>query len=484
MSAWEAVVGLEVHAQLRTRTKLFCACPNEFGAPPNTHVCPVCLGLPGALPAPNEAAIDLALRAALALGGEVRERSVFARKSYFYPDLAKGYQISQFALPIIEGGAVPMALEGEARSAALTRIHLEEDAAKNLHVQGETVVDFNRAGTPLIEIVGEPVLRSGAEAEAYLRALREVLVFIGVNDGNLEEGSFRCDANVSIRPKGEERLGTRVELKNINSFRFVRKAIDHEVARQAALRESGGEVVQETRTWDERQERTVAMRGKEEAHDYRYFPDPDLPPLVVDAARLARAEETLPELPAAMRARWVETLGLTAQDAGVLAAHPAIAAYFEAVVTGLGEAAGLKPAKAGKKAANFVMAEVLRETATEGVEARFPAAAPEVAALLALVEDGTINGKIAKEVFAKMVATGEPPKTIVEREGLAQVTDTAAIEAVVREVLAANPKQVEQYRGGKTAVLGFFVGQVMKATRGQANPKAVNEILRALLAEG
>ena len=466
---WEAVIGLEVHAQLATRTKLFCGCSTEFGAPPNTHVCPVCLGLPGALPVPNAKAIELALLAARALGGAIRKRSVFARKSYFYPDLAKGYQISQFDLPVIVGGEVPL----DEGVGALTRIHLEEDAAKNLHdASGLTRVDFNRAGVPLIEIVGEPALHSGEQAEAYLRSLREILLFIGVNDGNLEEGSFRCDANVSIRKPGDS-LGTRVELKNINSFKFVRKAIEFEIARQTAVLEEGGAVVQETRTWNEDAGRTIAMRGKEEAHDYRYFPDPDLPPLDVDEALRARVEAVALRLPRQVRAEWV-ALGLSEEDAHVLSQHPRFVAFFDALLAGLG-------AEHAKAAANFVRAEVLKHATTEGMSATLPVEPDALVQLLRLVHDETINGKIAKRVFATMLETGRAAQQIVDDEGLAQVTDTGAIEAAVKKVIEDNAEQVAQYRAGKTAVLGYFVGQVMKATRGQANPKLVQELLRELL---
>jgi aspartyl-tRNA(Asn)/glutamyl-tRNA(Gln) amidotransferase subunit B len=484
MTAYEPVIGLEVHAQMRSRTKLFCGCPTDYGAPPNEHTCPVCLALPGALPVPNRAAIELAVQAGIALQCEIASYSVFARKNYFYPDLPKGYQISQFEQPLNVNGHLDIEVDGQTRRIGITRIHVEEDAAKNIHGAGSaavTVVDFNRAGTPLIEIVSEPDLRSADEAETYLRKLRDILMFIGVNDGNLEEGSFRCDANVSIRPVGQTELGTRTELKNINSFRFVKKAIEHEIARQEGVLQSGGVVVQETRTWSEAQERTISMRGKEEAHDYRYFPDPDLPPVVIDDTRIEELRAAMPELPTPKRARWQSELGVTEYDAGVLSGHPRIASYFEQAAIAFAEHSKIGLAEAGKKVANFVQAEVLRHVTTDGLEASFPVAASSIAELLSSVEDGTINGKIAKSVFSTMVETGRAPKAIIEEQGLAQVTDTAAIEAEVRRVIEANPSQVAQYKSGKTSLMGYFVGQVMKATKGAANPKVVNDTLRRLL---
>jgi aspartyl-tRNA(Asn)/glutamyl-tRNA(Gln) amidotransferase subunit B len=484
---FEPVIGLEVHAQLLTRTKLFCGCSTEWGAPPNTQVCAVCLGLPGALPVPNRQAIELAMRAALALGCTVRPLSRFARKNYFYPDLPKGYQISQFELPLSEHGALAIETAAGIKTVGIIRIHVEEDAAKNLHGVGagtDTLVDFNRAGVPLIEIVGAPDLRSAEDAEAYLKALRDVLMFAGVNDGNLEEGSFRCDANVSIRPRGEETFGTRVELKNINSFRFVRRAIAYEIARQQALVSSGGAVVQETRTWSETQGRTLPLRSKEDAHDYRYFADPDLPPLQIEPAWIERVRASLPEPILARRERWQRELGLTAYDARVLGGHPAIAAFFEATVAA---ACAAMPGKArselGKKVANFVTTEVLRVTETSGLTAKVPVPPEQVAELLALVEEGTINGKIAKEVFAEMVKTGRAATAIVHAGGLAQVTDAGAIEAVIRQVVAENPKELEKYQAGKTNVRDFFMGRVMKATRGKANPALVSTLLDRILKE-
>lgn len=484
--AYETVIGLEVHCQLLTQSKLFCGCSTRFGAEPNSHVCPVCLGLPGALPVPNAAAIQLAMRAALALECTVREHSVFARKNYFYPDMSKNYQISQYELPLNEDGRLRIEVEGAVRDIGIERIHLEEDAAKNLHGVGSgtaTLVDFNRGGTALIEIVSRPELRSAAEAEAYLRRLREILMACGVNDGNLEEGSFRCDANVSIRPMGQEKLGTRTELKNINSFRFVRKAIEYEAARQRAVVSSGGVVVQETRTWHETQEKTITMRAKEEAMDYRYFPDPDLPPLRVSQADIEAVRETLPELPADKRARYRTELGLTDADAALMTSHPRISEYFERGAAQLRDQAGLAIDKAGKRVANFIQSEVMRYVTTDGLAATFPVQADDVAELLALVEGDTISGKMAKGVFATMIETGKRAKQVVDEQGLAQMSDTAALEEIIRSMLADHSSQVAEYRAGKKGLLGFFVGKVMKATKGSANPKVVNELLTKLLEE-
>lgn len=483
---YEPVIGLEVHAQLLSRSKMFCRCSTEFGAPPNTHVCPVCLGLPGALPVPNRGAIEMAISAALALGCTVRNRSRFARKNYFYPDLAKNYQISQYELPLNERGKLEVEADGVVRQVGILRIHLEEDAAKNLHPVGgggETLVDFNRGGTPLMEIVSDPDMRSAAEAEEYLRKLRDILMFVGVNDGNLEEGSFRCDANVSIRLVGQQEFGTRVELKNINSFRFVRKAIEYEIIRQQSVLNSGGTIDQETRAWNVDQGKSFTMRSKEEAMDYRYFPDPDLPELLVSDEMIERAKANLPELPIEKRARYQAELGLTDYDASVLTNHPAIAAYFESCTNALLRACEgrMSLEDAGKRSANFIQSEVMRYIKTEGLELSAPVAATQLAELIALVERGTISGKMAKDVFAQMAATGKVAKRIVEEKGLAQLSDAAAIEGEVTKLLQAFPEQVGQYRAGNKKVLGFFVGQVMKATKGAANPKMVNEALKKLL---
>ncbi|MBO6939579.1 MAG: Asp-tRNA(Asn)/Glu-tRNA(Gln) amidotransferase subunit GatB [Deltaproteobacteria bacterium] len=468
MSALEPVIGLEVHAQLATRTKLFCGCETRYGAPPNTQVCPICLGYPGALPVPNEQAIELAVRAGLALGCTIGRASRFDRKSYFYPDLPKGYQISQLDLPINEGGELRV---GE-RVIGLERAHLEEDAAKSQHVGSQTRVDFNRGGVPLLEIVSKPELRSPAEAEAYLRELRLVLMTIGVNDGNLEEGSFRCDANISLRPVGSETFGTRVEIKNVNSFRFVRLALEAEIARQKVVLGSGGTVERETRSWDESSQKTVAMRGKEAAADYRYFPDPDLPAIALTDAQVEAWRDAMPELPAARHRRWLDA-GLTDYDAGVLGQHPATAAYFDAVCAA--------SAMSAKKVANFIQSEVLGHIATDGLDATLPVPADALAELLDLLDADTIHGQAAKKVFGLMVEEGLGAKALVQREGLAQETDEGAIEASVRAVLEAHPDQVAQYREGKTKMIGFFVGQVMKASKGKANPKAVKAIAERLL---
>ncbi len=475
-AGYEAVIGLEVHAQLLTRTKAFCSCLATYGAPPNTHVCPTCLGLPGALPVLNERAVRLAVRTALALGCTIERISRFARKNYFYPDLPKGYQISQYDEPFSRRGALEFDVGGQTRRAGITRVHMEEDAGKNIHAasSGESTVDFNRSGVPLVEIVGEPDLRSGEEAAEYLRSLRDILMFIDVNDGNLEEGSFRCDANVSIRPRGSEVLGTRVELKNINSFRFVQKAIEHEVGRQRGVLAAGGAVVAETRGWDDDAQSTYSMRTKETAQDYRYFPEPDLSPLVLDEALVAGIRTELPELPRAKRARLVSDKGLTPAAAAVLVQHPRVAALFE-------EAVALAKVDA-IRVANFVQSEVLRDVVTRGLEADMPVSAAQIAELLDLVAAGTISGKQAKELYASLRGTSRKPSDLVVERGMQQVSDASVLEEVVKRVLAASSKQVAQLRGGKTGVMGYLVGQVMKETKGSANPKLVNELIEKLIA--
>jgi aspartyl-tRNA(Asn)/glutamyl-tRNA(Gln) amidotransferase subunit B len=474
-TAYEPVIGLEIHAQLPTKTKLFCGCSTDFGHEPNTNVCPVCLALPGALPVLNGQAVRLAVRAALSLGLEIEQESVFARKNYFYPDLPKGYQISQFERPYSRSGWLTFDLDGQEKRAGITRIHMEEDAGKNVHgVSGDSAVDLNRAGTPLIEIVGEPDLRSSAEAVAYMRALREILVCVGVNDGNMEEGSFRCDANVSIRPVGQSKFGTRVELKNINSFRFVQKAIDVEIARQEAILRDGGTIAQETRGYDADANRTYSLRSKEEAHDYRYFPDPDLPPVMISAEIIASEQSALPELPAATRARWLAE-GIPEAATVTLTQHPGVSRFAENVRR-------LAPSVPFKKIANFVQTEVLRDASLRGLTATFGVSEAQVAELLELVESGRISGKQAKDVLGAIWNSDRKPADVVLERGMAVVSDGAQLEALLVDLIAQNPKQAAGLREGKKQLAGFFVGQVMKATGGQADPKLLAEILERLIA--
>jgi aspartyl-tRNA(Asn)/glutamyl-tRNA(Gln) amidotransferase subunit B len=477
---FEAVIGLEIHAHLLTASKIFCGSSTAFGAEPNTHVCPVCLGLPGALPVLNRAAVDAGLRAALALGCDIRPTSVFARKNYFYPDLPKGYQISQYELPLATGGAIDLDVDGTAppRRIGIVRVHLEEDAGKSVHggfadSDRNTYLDFNRSGVPLIEIVTQPDLRSPVEAAAFFSRLRALLVWLEVNDGNMEEGSLRCDANVSVRPAGAETLGTKAEVKNLNSFRFLQKALEFEIARQIEVRRGGGEVVQETRLFDAASGRTVSMRGKEDAHDYRYFPDPDLPPLVVTDARVDALRRTMPELPEARRRRFVAQYGLPEYDAAQLTETRAAAAFFEAAV-----AAGAPP----KPASNWMMGELARALKETGTDLAASPVSPErLAGLLALIGQGVVSGSTAKGVFEKMVATGRDAAEIVATDGLAQIDDDAAIAELVGQVIAANAAAAGQYRAGKTAAFGFLVGQVMRAAKGKASPARVNALLKKAL---
>ncbi|MFH1981887.1 MAG: Asp-tRNA(Asn)/Glu-tRNA(Gln) amidotransferase subunit GatB [Pseudomonadota bacterium] len=472
---FEPVIGLEVHAQLKTRTKIFCGCSTAFGAPPNTHVCPVCLGMPGVLPVLNRQVVTYALRMALATGCTIQRQSQFARKNYFYPDLPKGYQISQYELPIATGGHIDIDVGAAPRRIGITRIHMEEDAGKLIHDPDRPVsrVDYNRTGVPLIEIVSEPDLRTPEEAGAYLRKLRAILRYIDICDGNMEEGSFRCDANVSIRPAGQTAFGTRAELKNLNSFKHVEKAIQYEILRQQDTLLDGGRVIQETRLWNPDTGRSFSMRGKEEAHDYRYFADPDLLPLVIDTAWLDAVAAALPELPDARKARFVADFGLTAYDAEVLTAYGETADYFEEC---------LKTHHNPKVLANWIMVELMGLLNTQGLDiALSPVSSEQLAKLVALIDKGTISGKIAKTVFEEMAASGKPPETIVKEKGLVQITDTDAITAAVEAVIAANPEQVTEYKGGKTKVIGFFVGQIMKATKGKANPQMVNDLLKSKL---
>ena len=475
---YEAVIGLEVHVQLLTQTKIFCGCSTQFGAPPNTNVCPVCLGMPGSLPVLNQRAVEFAVLASMALNLHIRETSIFARKNYFYPDLPKGYQISQYDRPLAEHGYIDIVVNGQSKRIGITRLHMEEDAGKSIHdgfpdSNTNTYIDLNRTGTPLVEIVSEPDMRSADEAFEYLTRLKEIILYTGVSDCNMEEGSLRCDANVSIRQRGQEKLGTKAEIKNVNSFRFVRQAIEYEIDRQIEVVESGGKVSQETRLFDAGQGRTYSMRSKEEAHDYRYFPEPDLLPLVVDARLQQKIRSKLPELPETRRRRMVADYGITDYDAQVLTSSRSMADQFE-------EAA--KAAKNPKRVANLVQGELMGRLKTHGLEIeQSPISMKGVAMSADLAEDGTISSKILKDLFDKAFERGEDFPAVYDREKPQQITDSSAIEKMVDEIIAANPKQVEQYRAGKTTMLGFFVGQVMKASKGQAKPELVNELVKKKL---
>ncbi len=486
LAKYEPVIGLEVHVQLLTKTKIFCGCSTRFGDPPNSNVCPVCLGLPGTLPVLNKRAVEMAMRAALALNCTVQERSRFARKNYFYPDLPKGYQISQYELPLASGGWLEIEVGGAKKRVGITRLHLEEDAAKNLH-EGfahsaeKAYIDYNRCGTPLSEIVSEPDIRSSDEAYAYLTTLRQIMLYTAVSDCNMEEGSLRCDANVSVRPRGSEQFGTKVEVKNLNSFRYLQKALEYEIERHIGVLESGGRLSQETRLWNQAEGRTVSMRSKERAHDYRYFPEPDLLPVHISETWLEEVRRTLPELPAAKRARFVTSYGITPYDAEVLTDTQALGDYFET---------SARLAQDPKKVANIIANWVLAKVKEKGLSLEEwanlvpPAQIARLAALLsAQVPTGgiSISTSTAREVLHEMAETRRTADDIIAAEGLAQIDDTAAIEQAAREVIAKNPDNVAKYKSGNEGVFKFFVGQVMKATRGQANPQAVNDILRKLL---
>lgn len=476
--SYEAVIGLEIHAQLQTATKIFCGCSTAFGAPPNAHTCPVCAGLPGALPVLNRRAVDLAVTAALALGCEVQERSVFARKNYFYPDLPKGYQISQYELPLALGGGLQMPPSVGGRFVKLTRIHMEEDAGKSLHEgfadsDRKTYLDFNRSGTPLVEIVSEPDMRSAAEAALFFETLRQILVWLGVNDGNMDEGSLRCDANVSVRRLGDAKLGTKAEVKNVNSFRYLEKAIEYEIGRQIDVLDHGGRVVQETRLFDAARGTTHSMRSKEEAHDYRYFPEPDLPPLFVDEARRAAIRAALPELPEARRLRFIADYALPEYDAALLTQTRGVADYFEETARQSGNA---------KAASNWVMGEVLRNMKERAIAIEaVPITPAALAGLIAIVDKGTISSTVAKDVFAQMFDTGRAAAEIVAADGLAQISDTSSLEPIVQRVLAAHPDVVAEIKAGKDRKFQFLVGQVMKETKGKGDPKLVTDLMRAAI---
>ncbi len=472
-SDWEAVIGLEIHAQLLTESKMFSSDSTAFGGGDNENTNPVSLGMPGALPTLNARAVEFAIRTGMALNCQIREKSVFARKNYFYPDLPKGYQISQYDEPICENGYVDYFLDGEIKRVRIERAHLEEDAGKSLHSGDFTLINLNRAGIPLLEIVSGPDMRSPAEAAEYARTVRKILRYLGVCDGNLEEGSMRCDCNVSVRKKGTDKFGTKVELKNINSFRFIEKALEYEIQRQIDAVESGEKLIQETRLYDSTKNRTFSMRSKEEAHDYRYFPDPDLLPLRLEKSFIERLRSDLPELPLARARRFQEQFGLPAYDSFVLTAEKSLADYFEKVAAG---------AKNPKAASNWIMVELLRELNEAKLEVdQSPISAENLAQLIVMIDSKEISGKMAKEVFTEMWKSGKPPKDIVKEKGMAQITDQGAIEKIVDEVLAKNASAVAEYRGGKQKLFGFFVGQVMKASKGQANPEIVNQILQAKL---
>src|SRR5580765_183629 len=476
---YESVIGLEVHAQLLTESKIFCGCSTQFGQEPNQNTCPVCAGFPGVLPVLNKRVVEFAIKAGLAAHCEIARSSILARKNYFYPDLPKGYQISQYELPVCAGGYVDVELDGTLKRVRLTRIHMEEDAGKNIHdAHGDaSLVDLNRAGVPLLEIVSEPDLRATAEAGAYLKTLRAILQYLGVCDGNMEEGSFRCDANVSVRPEGTETLGTKIEIKNLNSFRAVESALEFEIARQIETLSDGGKLVQETRLWDEHREETRSMRSKESAHDYRYFPDPDLLPLVIDDAWIAQIRAALPELPNARKARFVNEYGLSAYDAELLTGRKDVADYFEEAV---------KDHANPKALSNWIVGDLFRVLKERKLDeqlylACWPLAASNLAQMVQMIDQGKISGKIAKTVFEAMLDSNKGPQQIVGEKGLEQLSDLGSIEAAIDQVLAANPKQIAQYQSGNDKVFGFFVGQIMKATQGKANPQKVNEILREKL---
>lgn len=473
---WEVVIGLEVHAQLATKSKIFSGASTAYGAPPNTQACVIDLGLPGVLPVLNEGVVEMACQFGLAIGAQVAPRSVFARKNYFYPDLPKGYQISQYELPIVANGQLPIEVDGEEKVIGITRAHLEEDAGKSLHedFHGLTGIDLNRAGTPLLEVVSEPDMRSPKEAIAYMKKLHSLVRYLGICDGNMQEGSFRCDANVSIRPQGQTALGTRTELKNLNSFRFVERALQIEIERQIDVLEGGHQVVQETRLYDADKNETRSMRTKEEANDYRYFPDPDLLPLIIEPAFLEKVQANLPELPDAKKHRFMQKYGLSLYDASVLTASRELADYFEATVQHSGSEA--------KLCANWVMGDLAAFLNKQNLEiTASPVSAIQLARLLKRISDNTISGKIAKQVFEAMWQGEGDADTIIEKQGLKQVTDTGAIEKIVDDIIANNPSQLQDYRKGKEKLFGFFVGQVMKASKGKANPQQVNELLKKKL---
>ncbi|MBQ3510065.1 MAG: Asp-tRNA(Asn)/Glu-tRNA(Gln) amidotransferase subunit GatB [Peptococcaceae bacterium] len=472
---YEVVIGCEVHVELKTKTKIFCSCPTDFGGEPNTHVCPVCLGLPGTLPVLNKKVLEYAIKAGLALNCEIAQFSKFDRKNYFYPDLTKAYQISQFDLPICKNGYIDIETDKGKKRIGITRIHMEEDAGKLVH-QGNTIttsagslVDYNRAGVPLIEIVSEPDMRSAEEVVEFLNSLKAIIEYTGVSDARMEQGSLRCDVNLSLRPVGQIEFGTRAEIKNLNSFRSVERVIQYEIDRQVDILESGGKVIQETRTWDESKGRTYSLRSKEDSDEYRYFPEPDLPPVIVMEDYIEKLRAELPEMPKEKRRRMIEKDGLPEYDAGIITASKALVDFYDAVHTHYGDA---------KKISNWIMGELLAKVNAEGIELNALKIQPEqMAALLKLVDSGEISGKIAKKVFAEMFETGNNPGDIIKKQGLMQISDETALKTMIEQVVETNPKSVEDYKAGKTKALGFLVGQIMKQSRGQANPAVINRLL-------
>jgi aspartyl-tRNA(Asn)/glutamyl-tRNA(Gln) amidotransferase subunit B len=472
---FETVIGLEVHAQMNTKSKIFCGCSTEFGAPPNTHTCPVCLAMPGSLPVLNKEVVESAIKLSLATDSSLNHKNIFARKNYFYPDLPKGYQISQFELPIAEHGKLEIDVDGTLKTIGITRIHMEEDAGKLVHDEQEPVsyVDLNRAGTPLLEIVSEPDLRSPEEATAYLKKMHAIVRYLDICDGNMQEGSFRCDANISLRPVGQEALGIRTELKNMNSFKNVQLALEYEIRRQRDLLLDGGKVIQQTLLWNPDKNQTETMRGKEEAHDYRYFPDPDLVPVVVDNQWIDTVREHLPELPDNRKKRFKVELELNDYDAEILTSSRELADYFEAALAEYTNT---------KKLANFIGTELLREFSAENIDA-CPVKPGQLARLMNMIEDSTISGKIAKTVFAEMLESGTDPDLIVKEKGLVQMSDAGELQTIIQEIVAANPGQVQQFREGKTKVIGFFVGQLMQRTKGKANPQMANKLFQQELSK-
>ncbi|MBZ4672235.1 MAG: gatB [Deferribacteraceae bacterium] len=475
---FEAVIGLEVHVQLATDSKIFCSCSTKFGSQPNSNVCPVCLGMPGVLPVLNKKVVEYTTKAGLALNCRINKKNIFARKNYFYPDLPKGYQISQYELPICEHGYIDINIDGKVKRIGITRIHMEEDAGKSIHGENlgdssSSFIDLNRTGVPLMEIVSEPDMRSGEEAKEYLQKLKSILEYIEVSDCNMEEGSLRCDANISVRPVGQKEFGTKTEIKNMNSFKNVQKAIEYEIKRQIKVIKEGGKIVQETRLWDPDKNVTISMRSKEEAHDYRYFPDPDLVPLVLDDDFIESIRETLPILPDELKEKFINDYGLPEYDASVLTSVKSYARYFEETVNLV---------NSPKKVSNWIMSELLRVVNDKGCDIFDAGITPEyLAEIVKLIDDGKISGKIAKDVFEEVIETGKNPSVIIEEKGLVQISDDSELESIICKIIENSPKEAERFRNGEQKLMGFFVGQVMKETKGKANPKLVNEIINKLL---